>query len=371
MSSRPRTQRHQSLLDRLTALLPSSLTSRRQREDGRALAALAITNDPHASQLAAEQCARLNGIRGFLRPGTTLEPAPTPVTAEAIATAAVATASEEPDPDAPTALLLPGMSELTINAVRNLNPAPVALCDLRVASPDFISKPPRQPNLFLTVLPPEIHFLIFDAPQLSLFDLLALRNTCRALRRIIPIGALERQLKVQNYAGWSVVFEMNGHKYPGTTYGNRRLCGRCVVPKTRGHLIVGSAVRAYLTRRGAVGGGLDEVEEESWPEERGMCFLCLWTVLATTNAGQVAEKRPALKPPVGTEGPGNVGRYQDKTKDQDLCKLAAISPQERFLMLDGTIRKTCDQCAKDIHENAVPCPHCTDFSEWCKARHKR
>ncbi|KAK4206093.1 Carboxylesterase family-domain-containing protein [Rhypophila decipiens] len=41
-----------------------------------------------------------------------------------------------------------------------------------------------------------------------------------------------------------------------------------------------------------------------------------------------------------------------------------------FNMMDGTLRKICDVpgCLRDIHENAVPCPPCTDFSEWIRRR---
>jgi hypothetical protein len=131
---------------------------------------------------------------------------------------------------------------------------------------------------------------------------------------------------------------MHGHRYPGTTYGNRRLCGMCVVPKIRGLLIEGVVVREYLKKRGM---GPGEGEDE-WPEEKGMCFPCLWWMLVKAEGVEVGER--------------------------EIWKVAGIATQERFRMLDGTDRKICEKCRRDIHENAVPCPHCTDFSDWCHVR---
>jgi hypothetical protein len=339
MSTRPRSQRQQSLLDRLTALLPSSLTSWRRQPDRLSFAAEALTSGPYAAQLEAERRARLEGI-GLLPPESRS-------TATAAATAA---GREEPDADAPVALLLPGMSNLALDTSRNFN----SLCNLPVTdvlTPPYVHKASRQPDLFLTLLPPEVHFAIFEAAELSLYDLLALRNTCHRLRRLVPIGSLETQLRVQNYAGWRVVFEMNGHKYPGTTYGNRRLCGRCVVPKIRGHLIDGAAVQAYLTLRRANGDKESAADGEGeWPEERGMCFPCLWTVLVSMGSREEIGEKPRL----------------GVSAEMEIYKLAAISPKERFRMMDGTTRKMCELCSRDIHENAVPCPHCTNFAEWCR-----
>lgn len=203
--------------------------------------------------------------------------------------------------------------------------------------------PSSKPDLFLTMLPSEIHSAILESPQLSLNDLVSLRNTCRTLRRDLPIGIMERKLRVQNFAGWDVVFEMYGHRYPGTTYGNRRLCGKCVVPKIRGLLIEGAVVRDYLTRRGVEGAKRLSEEDVVWPEDRGMCFPCLSSVLVSAEGVEV---------PSGGE----------------IYKLAGIGTKERFRMLDGTERKVCERCKRDIHENAVPCPHCTDFSEWCRGK---
>ncbi|KAK1756533.1 hypothetical protein QBC47DRAFT_380122 [Echria macrotheca] len=258
--------------------------------------------------------------------------------------------TREPDVDAPTALLLPGMADLRIREnPDNEAPLPAALLPENT-SPDrgqwvsFVSKPsPDKPDLFLK-LPVEIQSVIFEQPELKLNDLVALRSTCRTLRRNLPLGIMEKKLTAQNFAGWEVVFEMNGHRYPGTTYGNRQLCGKCVRPKIRGHLIYGSATQAYLEARrrawqGNQGLALDGHEE--WPADRAMCFPCLYITL--TAGMEIAS-------------------------DVEIHKAAAISPLERFPMLDGTTRKMCDRCSRDIHENAVPCPHCTDFSEWCKSR---
>ena len=365
MSNRPRNWRYQQLLDRLTAILPSRLISR------------ARTNDSgHGQPVIERRVSRTGTGRIPDSDGPPTEPTPAPPAAAVANTAVAVTAAapvEEADPDAPVRLLLPGMSELTMDTVRGL--APAQLCNLPVADgPAFVPKPPHQPDLLLTMLPIEIHLAIFDAPQLSLYDLLALRNTCHALRATVPIGAVERRLTAQNYAGWRVVFEMNGHKYPGTTYGNRRLCGRCVVPKTRAHLIDGADVRAYLARRG-VGGGDDGITKESdvWPEERGMCFPCLRVILSAAATRPESDKEPVGKDVTsdakGAEKTGQAGDG-DKSADDEIYRRAGISPRDMFKMMDGTTRKTCDRCARDIHENAVPCPHCTNFSEWCRTRHR-
>ncbi|KAK3356394.1 hypothetical protein B0T25DRAFT_135301 [Lasiosphaeria hispida] len=329
MGTRPRSERQQLLFDLLTSLLPSRGAFRRWWDGHLAPATSPVTNDAALSESF--------GI-----------PQPPPKTSWAT--------QDAPDADAPVALLLPGMAQLTVGTTQHVDTAPLAAYSTPTASRSqaFAHKPPRQPDLFLAMLPPDIHFAVFEAAELSLNDLLALRRTCRTLRRNLPVSIMERKLKLQNYAGWEVVFEMHGHRYPGTTYGNRRLCGRCVVPKIRGHLIDGAVVRAYLARRRAAerGEGWSENDEE-WPEERAMCFSCLYTVLHSMVTQQKSAAPPAVKVPVGA------GIY----------KMAAISTKERFLMVDGTTRKMCDRCARDIHENAVPCPHCTNFSEWCKTRH--
>ncbi|KAK3360730.1 hypothetical protein B0T25DRAFT_536252 [Lasiosphaeria hispida] len=324
MGTRPRTERQQLLFDRLTAMLPSSGVFRRWWEGRPALTAELVTNET-ARLVHQPQITSL-------------------------------VVHNSPDTDAPVALLLPGMAELTVGAVRHIDATSQPTCNLTAAihGQVFVHKPARQPDLFLNMLSSEIHFAIFDAPELSLYDLLALRKTCHTLRHSLPISIMERKLKVQNYAGWEVVFEMHGHRYPGTTYGNRRLCGRCVIPKIRGHLIQGAVVRAYLARRRALGGNARWAEPGGeWPDERAMCFSCLFTILSSMKSQKKIDKQLGLETPT----------------DAEVYKLAAISTQERFLMLDGTTRKMCDRCTRDIHENAVPCPHCSNFSEWCKARY--
>jgi len=119
-----------------------------------------------------------------------------------------------------------------------------------------------------------------------------------------------------------------------------------VIPKIRGHLIEGAAVRGYLARRKGERVLRLAEEDVEWPDERAMCFPCLWNILVSA-AGQ------------------------EVTVGMEIFKVAAISTKERFRMIDGTDRKMCERCARDIHENAVPCPHCTDFSEWCKTRWQR
>lgn len=113
-------------------------------------------------------------------------------------------------------------------------------------------------------------------------------------------------------------------------------------PKIRGLLIEGGVVREYLAKRKREGLRLLDAD---WNEDKGSCFPCLWGVLA---------KAP------GTDG---------LKEERDIWKLAGIDTKERFRMLDGTERKVCTRCRRDIHENAVPCPYCTDFSAWCKTRH--
>lgn len=329
-------QRRQLLLDRLTGLLRANPIIRRWWD---ARPANAITNSTPQPPPAPPS-----------PPQPQQQPEKQPQTTH--------NESEQADADAPVALLLPGMAELTISAGRDpipehtTQPQPQPFdpekhaFDLLPKKPLFTHKPPSQPDLFLTMLPFEIHSAIFETSQLSLHDLVSLRNTCRTLRRNLPIGVMERKLRVQNFAGWDVVFEMHGHRYPGTTYGNRRLCGRCVIPKIRGHLIEGAAVRGYLARRKGERVLRLAEEDVEWPDERAMCFPCLWNILVSA-AGQ------------------------EVTVGMEIFKVAAISTKERFRMIDGTDRKMCERCARDIHENAVPCPHCTDFSEWCKTRWQR
>ncbi|KAK0716860.1 hypothetical protein B0T26DRAFT_707503 [Lasiosphaeria miniovina] len=332
MAGVPQTRRRQPVLDRLTAFLPSSQILRRWWKGGPVL-----NSDADADA------------------ANTKERKPWP--------AAAAAQEDSPDADAPVALLLPGMAGLTVSsgaAQSRLANLPIAGHKSRSRALS-VHKASRQPDLFLTMLPIEIQQAIFALPNLSLFDLLSLRKTCRTLRCTLPIGVMERKLKEQNHAGWSVVFEMHGHKYPGTTYGNRRLCGRCVVPKITGHLIQGAAVRDYLIARRGLRSSLVNTQEEGeeeddgeWPEERAMCFPCLRTELLLANKTQTDGAMVLLEAPPGAE----------------MYKLAAISTEERFPMLDGTTRKMCKGCARDIHENAVPCPHCVDFSEWCRTRRR-
>ncbi|KAK0646895.1 hypothetical protein B0T16DRAFT_414435 [Cercophora newfieldiana] len=317
-------QRRQFRLERLTALLRSNPIIRRWWDSRPAPTPALTTSNPPPEKAPTASSSQPQP-----------QPQPTPQNASPVA-------------DTPIAVLLPGMTEL---ALVDTTGSPSLTERYRTTSdekppipkPSFLPPASSKPDLLLTMLPSEIHSAIFEAPQLSLHDLVALRNTCRTLRRDLPIGIMERKLKVQNYAGWDVVFEMHGHRYPGTTYGNRRLCGKCVVPKIRGLLIEGAVVREYFARRRA--GGVQGLAEEDveWPDDRGMCFPCLWSVLVLASGVEV---------PVGGE----------------IYKLAGISTKERFRMLDGTDRKMCERCLRDIHENAVPCPHCTDFSEWCKTK---
>ncbi|KAM7195169.1 hypothetical protein V8F33_006843 [Rhypophila sp. PSN 637] len=170
---------------------------------------------------------------------------------------------ETADPDAPVAMLLPGFSRLlTYNPPTTTDktditpdnqepfsvPVPTEdLPDTTVSRKEFIYPPSKIPNLLLTLLPLEIQTAIFAQSVLTLKDMMNIRRTCRTWRRDIPIFILDQKLRQQNYAGWQVVFEVNGKKYPGTTYGNRRLCGRCVVPKIRGNLIRGDCVGKYMS----------------------------------------------------------------------------------------------------------------------------
>lgn len=405
---------------------------------------------------------------------------------------------ETADPDAPVALLLPGLSGLLVynpppsetsspNRDRgqttgvNVNNHADSTSDIQrrghpttaattlaaiepVPIKDFTPKPSKTANLIVN-LPLEVQAAIFAQPNLDLNDMMNLRKTCRTWRRDIPISILDKKLSEQNHAGWQIVFEMNGHKYPGTTYGNRRLCGRCVLPRIRGNLISGDCVRRYLTSVKDQTGGIHEALREGdskdggtspeggesnkdvtgwweWDEDRGMCFPCLWAMLAayTNNAnlpsGAITADSHGLTPEDDGAAAGNGVRaelvdntssqHKDGTKDKSkwrrldkktktksrtekrgesalilrekdekaknldngklkdpsspsessvvtvvrALKLAAVEKNQQFTMMDGTIRKICDvpACLRDIHENAVPCPHCTDFSEWCRRR---
>lgn len=313
---------------------------------------------------------------------------------------------EHNNPDQ-AAILLHGMSRLTVRDFVHMHPGlglpPAA--DGEGRDPAKLDLPPgkhprpfaslasKTPDLLTTLLPPEVLFAVFE--RLDLHDLLALRRTCRRLRNAVPMAVIEKALKVQNHAGWKVVFEVNGTRYPGTTYGNRRLCGRCVVPKTRAHLIDGKDVRRYLLRRGigregdGIVGGL---EDGAWPERWGMCFPCLWTLLASAPPRPVADDEGAgsesavvalYKAPVkGGSDSSKEATVSAKTDAQDekaaqpeerkkeIWELAGISSKEVFNMLDGSQRKICHRCKRDIHENAVPCPHCVDFSEWLRDRRR-
>ncbi|KAK5655958.1 hypothetical protein OQA88_5094 [Cercophora sp. LCS_1] len=320
MGTPPRTKRRR-LIDRLTAMLPSSKTLYRWIRWRTALPTGASTSEK--TTLSAQQQGQL--------PSASEPPAPPPLPP--------VSRNDHPkaDPDAPVALMLPGMAELNIGVVNHH--------DLTTTCPSapsnataFVHKPSNQRDLLLTKLPLDTLVSILETPQLSLSDLLALRNTCRTLRRTLPYRTMEQKLSVQNYAGWQVVFEMNGHRYPGTTYGNRRLCGRCVVPKIRGHLIEGAEVREYLLRRhngnDAADGeappspGGEDAEKIEWPEDRSMCFPCLWTVLAAAPAsgGEAGQQT-------------NMEGHLTTVSMAVISKQAGISTKERFRMLDGTIRK--------------------------------
>lgn len=371
-------------------------------------------------------------------PATSSEEKPT---AQHVSTERPQTQHEETaDPDAPVAMLLPGLSRLlTYNppittdtgnntddlqdSISAILPIPTQdLPDTTVPQKEFISPPSKTPNLLLTLLPLEIQAAIFAHPVLNLDDMMNVRRTCRTWRRDIPISVLDQKLRQQNYAGWQVVFEVNGKKYPGTTYGNRRLCGRCVVPKIRGNLVRGDCVGRYFSSfvedavrykriyrtDDEVGEAHEQGEWWEWPEDRGMCFPCLWRMLEENvelcetvvdsgvpglvcGSGETEDGAAAVARSLGkADGDEEKGREAGlenldiQTKPDSKVeeggspdskkiwkiKLAAVEKKEQFTMMDGTIRKICDMpgCLRDIHENAVPCPHCTDFSKWIHRR---
>ena len=106
-----------------------------------------------------------------------------------------------------------------------------------------------------------------------------------------------------------------------------------------------------------------------------MCFPCLRVIMTSPSAtrqelgdGAVGDKAVVRR--ADTNEPGKTGKDGEKSGDDEIYRRAGISPRQMFRMMDGTTRKTCDRCARDIHENAVPCPHCTNFSEWCRTRHR-
>ncbi|KAK0623853.1 hypothetical protein B0T14DRAFT_565170 [Immersiella caudata] len=341
-------QQRQSRLNRLSALLLSNPIIRRWWDNHPASTSTSSPSNEKQQQTTASSSAPSSSQ--LPQPSQPATPPAAPPPPAPPLPPPPQNAYPPADPDPPIALLLPGMAEITLNnntatttpgsgpALSPIHgPLPLYKPDSKTPLPLKVFTPPASstPDLLLT-LPIEVQGLIYEDASLSLKDLVSLRNSCRTLRRDIPIGIMERKLRVQNYAGWDVVFEMHGHRYPGTTYGNRRLCGRCVVPKIRGLLIEGAVVREYLRKRGAE-------EEEEWPEERGMCFPCLWWVLVKAEGVEMTEE-----------------------SGKEIWKVAGIGTEERFRMLDGTDRKACKKCSRDIHENAVPCPHCTDFGDWCK-----
>ncbi|KAM7216758.1 hypothetical protein V8F06_007868 [Rhypophila decipiens] len=386
-SETPPTAQHrriQSILQRLSAALPS--TSQAVRRLFGASGEPAVGNSSAAAPSSEEG-----------KPAKVMATPTSPKEKSAVATEHPETHhGETADPDAPVAMLLPGFSRLlTYNPPRTSdtipdNQEPVSvpprvatedLPDTTVPQKEFISPPSKTPNLLLAVVPLEIQSAIFAQPVLTLQDMMNIRRTCRTWRRDIPIFVLDQKLRQQNYAGWPVVFEVNGKKYAGTTYGNRRLCGRCVVPRIRGNLIRGDCVGKYMSsfvdesvRYGRIYRTDLELGEEDgrgeewweWPEDRGMCFPCLWRML---------EEHVELAEGAVT----NIGTRLDSKIEQDgsadskkiwNIKLAAVEKKEEFTMMDGTIRKICgvSGCLQDIHENAVPCPHCSDFSEWVRRR---
>lgn len=358
--AQPNNQR-QTILDRLTSIIAPHLSRSNRRRSPQAL-----------GQNAGDEAVHSRVVET-----TRSEPASGPSTATRIPSP---TGEGE---EGPALVVLPGLANLTISNLRN---GPLCSLPPPQGSSAFTPRPPKEPDLLIQRIPADVQFAIFD--YLALGDLMALRSTCRALRGAVPLRTLERALTGQNYAGWSVVFEVNGKSYPGTTYGNRRLCGRCVVPKTRAHLIEGKDVSTYLTKRGV------KNAEWDWPADRGMCFPCLWTLLAPPAADNDAKKpqtedaeadSASVKQQASSKGTSKRGKGRgSKSKPKEtrlvnappayveveIWQSAAISPLERFRMLDGTTRRSCERCARDVHENAVPCPFCVDFSEWCRSRNR-
>lgn len=350
MATAPRSQRRQQVIDRLTALLPSSQTFRRWLQSRTPSSPIIEkpTPSPPTPQQQPEKPSSSPSPPSLPlehQPQQPEKPSPsTPPTNDDPPTNDALLTIEEPL--APTAYRLPGLTNPSppLALLTPSTPTPPSIIPATVPVPfthkPFIPPPPSTPDLLLTALPLDVLLLILEQPVLSLEDLLALRETCASLRRVLPYRAVEKKLTVRNYEGWRVVFEMGGNKYPGTTYGNRRLCGRCVLPRCRGGLVVGEKVGEMV--------GV-------WPGGRGMCFPCLWTVVVQKKGEEG-----------GGEGEGVV--VAKGMKVEEMARLAGISTKEEFLMLDGSRRRMCEKCCRDIHVNAVPCPHCTDFSEWCRAR---
>ncbi|KAM7191213.1 hypothetical protein V8F20_009391 [Naviculisporaceae sp. PSN 640] len=424
-------QRSQSILERLSAALPSTSQAVRRL--------LGVASDPIGSSTSAAM-SPVKSADQVIIPGASSEEKPT--TQHVIEVTTQISSEERADPDAPVGMLLPGMSNLTVynppntpntaeEEISTTPPVPAQdLPDTTVPQKEFISPPSKTPNLLLTLLPLEIQSAIFAQPVLNLEDMMTIRRTCRTWRRDIPISILDQKLRTQNYAGWQVVFEVNGNKYQGTTYGNRRLCGRCVVPKIRAHLIRGDCVGQYLStfvdesiryariyRTDCDSEKRRDVQGEwwEWPEDRGMCFPCLWKMLEeNVHLNETATAETKIEEATKTlhidadggndikeTGKGMSKSYsgitetqtrrqsgekkeesqEDSSKQTDdlgkdtpspdfgktrMIKLAAIEKKQQWTMMDGTLRKLCDEpgCLRDIHENAVPCPHCADFSKW-------
>ncbi|KAK1834388.1 hypothetical protein QBC39DRAFT_26280 [Podospora conica] len=311
MAIAPRSQRRQRLIDHLTALLPSSETFRRwlQRRT------YTITA-PETEKLTAS-------------PPTPPQPQPQPEHQTLLCPPPPPRPASPPprEEDPPTGLLMPGMAPtgstlVLLHPSTTPNPnTPHTTVPIPFTHKPFVPPPPSTPDLILSALPLDVLLLILEQPVLSLEDLLSLRATCAPLRRVLPYRAVERKLTVRNYEGWRVVFEMGGNRYPGTTYGNRRLCGRCVLPRCRGGLIAGEMVQKVV--------GV-------WPGDKAMCFPCLWTVVVRERGEEAA-----------------VGRGM---KVEEMARLAGISTKEEFLMLDGSKRKMCEKCCRDIHVNALVRP---------------
>lgn len=203
---------------------------------------------------------------------------------------------------------------------------------LTASRPFFTPRASTIPDLILRYLPTEILLLVCS--NLPILDLLSLRDSCRAFAGVVDKPILLGAMTAQNHAGWPIAFEFQGQKYTGTTYGNRKLCGICLRPKPTSHVIRGEYVVEYLVKRNVAVG-------MTWDVTSGMCWPCLWINLVEEPNG---------------------------TPDIPIWKRANISPTEIFEMMDGSKRKPCENCARDIHINAVPCPYCTNFGHWL--RHK-
>ncbi|KAJ2895990.1 hypothetical protein MKZ38_005998 [Zalerion maritima] len=279
---------------------------------------------------------------------------------------------------------------------------------LRPSRPVHTPRPSASvPDLILAALPLELQLDVFG--YLPVLDLIRVRDACRSWKHSVGAKMLAEALSLQNHAGWPIVFEFQGQRYPGTTYGNRRLCGGCGRPKPMRRIVRGEWAGAYLARRGVdasgaelgneagrggggVGGQREDGEKtrapdqasKEWDVSKGMCWPCLW--MAIVKGGKdLWEPEPARKrgrAQEAGESPEGGGRATavssfmtcneaswEKPEDVPVWKRANISPTETFQMLDGSWRRPCGNCAKDIHTNEVPCQYCTDFGMWL--RHKR